>query len=75
MTDNEPTDQQKSSGAIFVFLLVSLPLLLFVPLLLSIVEHHAMGSNHVEEFCRTIGIHDFLSMIYRPLGDLIMKLM
>lgn len=66
MTDSEIKDRQKSSGTVILLVLIGLPLLLFAPLLLSFVEHKTMGSDHVEDFCRTIGVHDFLSMIYRP---------
>ncbi|QDT38652.1 hypothetical protein Pan189_30470 [Stratiformator vulcanicus] len=40
--------------------------LLFTPLVLALLEHWALGTDHVEDFCRTLGIHGFLSAIYRP---------
>lgn len=46
--------------------IVFLLLLPFLPLLLAAVENLTMGTNHVEEFCRQIGIHDELSVIYEP---------
>lgn len=69
MNDNETRDRRKGSGAAFVLTLVGLPLLLFLPLLLSGVEHLTTGTSHVEDFCRTVGIHGFLSKIYRPVFE------
>jgi len=66
MTDTEAPDRGRSSAPLFVIFVVGLPLLLFAPLILSFIEHFTMGSDHVEEFCRDIGIHGFLSRIYRP---------
>ena len=40
--------------------------LIFLPLGLAAVEHFTVGSSHVEETCRRIGIYDFLNRIYRP---------
>ena len=74
MTDAETPDRGRSSTAIFVILLLGLPLLLFAPLLLSFIEHFTMGSDYVEEFCRDIGIHGFLSRIYRPVFEFFEKL-
>ena len=44
-----------------IFLLVLLP---FLPLLLSLVEHVTLGTNYVEDGCRTIGIHGLLTTLY-----------
>jgi hypothetical protein len=71
MTDNELEHRERSSPAIFVLLVVGLPLLLFAPLILSFIEHFTMGTDHVEQFCRDIGIHGLLSKIYRPFIKLI----
>ena len=46
-------------------------MLLFAPLVLSWMEFVITGSNHVEEFFETIGLHDFLSEVYRPVTDLV----
>lgn len=44
-----------------VLLLLLLP---FMPLGLAYVEHTAWGTNHVEDFCRKIGVHGILSKLY-----------
>ena len=54
------------SGAVIFLILIP-----FLPLLLSFVEHSTLKSNHVESFCRTIGIHDELGILYEPVIDLL----
>lgn len=49
-----------------LWLLVLLPLLVFLPLLLSGLEHATLGTDHVEQLCRRLGIHGGLTRIYRP---------
>lgn len=55
-------------GWIFVSILFAI-LLLFAPLLASLIEHSWFHTNRVEEFFRQIGLHDLLSNIYRPLVE------
>ena len=68
-----PTEEGDEGGRAlwWVFLLMAAPVVaVFLPLLLSVVEHFALGTSHVENFCRAIGVHDALSKIYRPVVDL-----
>jgi len=44
-----------------VLFLLALP---FLPLLFSLLEHLAFGTNYVEEGCRQIGIHGILDDLY-----------
>jgi hypothetical protein len=68
-----PTDQNRhergSAAVVLLALLVILGLLLlpFVPLLLALLETVTVGTNHVEDFCRQIGIHDELSALYEAI--------
>lgn len=69
-----PEENQPSRSAptvIATLLLVAAPIfLLFLPLLLAMGESVTLGSRHVEDFCRTVGIHDFLGSVYRPVVNL-----
>ena len=69
-----PEENQPSRSAptvVVTLLLIAAPiLLLFLPLLLALAESATMGTGHVEDICRAIGIHDFLSGIYRPIVSL-----
>lgn len=69
MADNGDENRGYSATAVFVFLIIGLPVLLFVPLLLSGIEHFTLGTSYVEEFCRDIGIHGFLGRIYEPVFE------
>jgi len=50
-----------------ILLIVGLLLLPFAPLLLALLETVTLGTQRVEEFCRTVGIHDELSALYQSL--------
>jgi len=66
-------DQGRSWGGALAVLLLGLPLLLFLPLLLSLIEHQLWKTNHVEETCRDLGIHGLLGRIYEPIISVIQK--
>lgn len=66
-------DQGRSWGGALAILLLSLPIFLFLPLLLSLIEHQLWSTNHVEETCRDLGIHSFLGRIYEPIISVIQK--
>lgn len=74
MVRDMPDENQQSRFASVVaaiLLLIAAPIaLLFLPLLLALVESATVGSGHVEDLCRAIGVHDFLSAIYRPIVGL-----
>ena len=54
-----------------IFLIITIPIgLLFMPLMLAAIESVTSKTHHVEDCCRTIGIYDFLTAIYRPLLQL-----
>lgn len=67
-------DERSSGLAVWVFLalfvLFCLVLLPFIPLLLSLAEQLVLGTDHVEHFCRMIGIHDELAALYDALFSL-----
>jgi len=75
MSDREAgQNEDRSWGGALAFLLIGLPLLLFLPLLLSITEHTIWRTNRVEDICRDWGIHGFLSQIYEPIISVIRKI-
>jgi hypothetical protein len=47
-----------------MFMVVSL---IFLPLILSGIEHFLLGSHKVEDGLRRLGIHDDLGKIYEPI--------
>ncbi|MCP5541338.1 MAG: hypothetical protein H7A52_14435 [Akkermansiaceae bacterium] len=65
------TDQaeSKSSPLFALWGVVTLVGLLFLPLGLAAAEHFTVGSNHVEQLCKHMGIHDALDRVYRPVLD------
>ena len=62
------TAQRQSNSTLLLGLccLVAVVGLIFLPLGLSAAEHFTVGSSHVEDFCRRIGLHDALDPIYTP---------
>lgn len=73
MSDEGQESKTTAVGALtlsFLILLVSI-LLVFTPLILALVEHALWRTHHVEQFVRSIGIHDILSKIYDPVLPLI----
>lgn len=67
-------NQDRSWGGALVFLIFGLPLLLFLPLIFSVIEHTVWKTNRVENFCRDVGIHEFLGRIYGPIISVIRKI-
>jgi hypothetical protein len=49
-----------------LFMVVSL---IFLPLILSGIEHFLLGSHKVEDGLRRLGIHDDLDKIYEPIPN------
>ncbi len=49
----------------------SVGLLIFLPLILSLIEYLLFGSDNVQQWFRAIGLHDELGRIYAPFGRLI----
>ena len=45
---------------------MAVPLAVFLPLLLALIESLLFGSRHVEQFFVEIGLHDELDAIYDP---------
>jgi len=41
--------------------------LIFLPLILSGIEHFLLGSHKVEDGLRRLGIHDDLGKVYEPI--------
>ena len=75
MSDRETgQNEERSWGGALAFLLIGLPLLLFLPLLLSITEHTIWRTNRVEQVCKDVGIHGFLGQIYEPIISVIRKI-
>jgi len=60
----------RNSLRITGWIAVSIFAVVFLPLGLAVAEHFILGSDHVEEFCKRIGVHDTLDQVYRPLLDL-----
>jgi hypothetical protein len=75
--DPAPETGSDGSGRVLGWF-VAIPLvavaLLFMPLLLAIAEGLTLGSEHVEDFFRTIGLHDELGEIYESVFDLFSSL-
>ena len=71
-----PSDGRKRSAGpvLAVLLLLALPLSVFLPLVLALIEYALFGSHHVEQFFREIGLHDELDEIYDPVIDFIRSL-
>ena len=66
------TSQHESEGrgyaaavVLGIMLVLGLLVLPFVPMLLAILESVTLGTRHVEEFCRDIGILEPLVDFYR----------
>lgn len=57
-----------------VAVVLAVPLTVFLPLILAGVEHVLFGTHEVEDFCREIGVHDELCVIYEPVVDLFRNL-
>lgn len=55
---------EESDGRNYLLILLSLPVLVFLPLVLALIENSIAGSNYVEEFFKTIGLHEVLGKIY-----------
>jgi hypothetical protein len=51
-----------------LMVLGGIPLLLFLPLLLSNAEISIFGTEHVAQFFRTLGFGQFLAWFYRLFG-------
>lgn len=69
----EDENEQRRTAPIgaAIFLIIALLIgLLFMPLMLAAIESVTSKTHHVEDFCRTIGVYDFLTAIYRPLIQL-----
>ncbi|MBD3674323.1 MAG: hypothetical protein HUJ26_12430 [Planctomycetaceae bacterium] len=64
-------NQDRSWGSVIAFLMIGLPLLLFLPLILAAVEHTIWKTHRVEDLCRDVGIHGFLGGIYEPIISLL----
>lgn len=43
----------------------------FLPLGIAAVEYFGFGTSYFEDWLRKLGVHDALSIIYRPIGDFI----
>jgi len=63
-----PSDGRKRSAGpvLAVLLALAVPLTVFLPLVLALIEHMLFGSRHVEQFFREVGLHDELDAIYDP---------
>ena len=57
-----------------VWLVGSLVLLVFLPLILANVEYFTLGTRHIEDFCRQIGVYDLLTKLYKPIFRLVYRL-
>jgi len=70
-----PDGRKRFAGPVLAVLLaLAVPLLVFLPLLLALIEHTLFGSRHVEEFFQEIGLHDELDAIYDPVVDFLRSL-
>ena len=60
-----PSDGRKRSAGpvLAVLLALAVPLTVFLPLLLALIESLLFGSRHVEQFFVEIGLHDELDAI------------
>ena len=72
MSDGNSVDQGRERGyaaavVLAILLILGVLLLPFVPLLLALLETVTLGTQRVEEFCRTVRIHDELSALYQTL--------
>lgn len=54
---------------VLLLVVVGLPLLLFLPLVLSLVEFSLFGTNKVYAFFEGLGIADELGKIYEPVVE------
>jgi hypothetical protein len=66
--EEKPIRQIIARVSIVVFFLLT-P---FIPLLLALLENLSFGTNKVEGFCKQIGIHDELSILYDPVVKFLM---
>lgn len=60
--------------AAIVVVVAAIPLVVFAPLVAAFAEHALLGTGHVEDFFRRIGLHDELDLIYEPVIDFLKKL-
>ncbi|MEW4490184.1 hypothetical protein AB1L42_19020 [Thalassoglobus sp. JC818] len=64
-TDNSSLSPVRRGGAVFAAIFFVL-FALFLPLIISGIEHFCFGSGYFEQLLKRIGIHDELGMLYRP---------
>lgn len=72
MSADETSERSSRSGMAVVILLlvvVGLPLLLFLPLILSLAEMQLFGTRTVYGFFESLGIADDLGKIYEPVAE------
>ncbi len=63
---DERTERGSAAAVLLAFFVIMTLLLLpFLPLLLALLEAVTLGTNRVEDLCRQIGIHDELSALYK----------
>jgi hypothetical protein len=60
--------------AAMVLASVCIPLLIFLPLILSLLEAYFFGTDHVYKAFVRMGIADELQTIYEPVVDLVVRL-
>ncbi|WP_146507217.1 hypothetical protein [Thalassoglobus neptunius] len=67
MSDSHHTSPTtfRRGGAIIAAILFLL-LALFLPLIISGIEHFCFQSGHFEDLLRRLGVHDELGMLYQP---------
>lgn len=66
---NQPTAK---STWIAILVVALIPVLLYAPLALSLLEDKLLGTDHVYNLFNRIGLADLLGVIYEPVVDLLM---
>lgn len=75
MADHETSEPSSRFGmavVIVLLIVVGLPLLLFLPLGLAIMEDYLFHTREVESFFERLGIADDLGKIYEPVVEFFM---
>ena len=67
--NNEPPESHGTAHTV-AFLLAFLVGLVFLPLIIALFEHYILRSDHFEDYCRRVGVHNILDRVYAPVVKL-----
>ena len=63
----EERSESREGVAPFVWVVIGVPVLLFLPLGIAAGEHFVLGSDHFEQFLIRVGVHEILGRLYQPI--------